>query len=173
MREARPRGCERRSGCGVVQPLADFAYESFAQSEIARLDEARLAALEERIDAELALGEHARLVGELEALVHEHPLRERLIAQLMLALYRSGRQADALESYRVARGRLVEELGLEPGRELQQLERAILAHDPALGPARGTRPSGCPRPSGSTGTHGGLLIAAGGAVCSRCSSRSP
>ena len=80
--------------------LADFAYEPFAQSEIAGLEEARLAAIEERIDAELALGEHARLVGELEALVHEHPLRERFISQLMLALYRSGRHADALESYR-------------------------------------------------------------------------
>jgi DNA-binding SARP family transcriptional activator len=87
--------------------------------------------LEDRIEADLALGEHARLVGELEALVREHPLRERFIAQLMLALYRSGRQADALESYRVARGRLVEELGLKPGRELQALERAILAQDAA------------------------------------------
>jgi DNA-binding SARP family transcriptional activator len=95
-------------------PLADFAYESFAQSEIARLEESRLAALEERVDAELALGEDARLVGELEALVREHPLRERMIAQLMLALYRSGRQADALDAYRGARRRLVDELGSSP-----------------------------------------------------------
>lgn len=94
-------------------PLADLAYESFAQAEIARLEESRLAALADRIDAELALGEHARLVGELEALVREHPLRERLVGQLMLALYRSGRQADALETYHRAREWL-SELGLEP-----------------------------------------------------------
>src|SRR5205085_12611729 len=143
--------------------LADFAYESFAQSEIAGLEEARLAAVEERIDAELALGEHARLVGELEALVHEHPLRERFIGQLMLALYRSGRHADALERYRSARRRLVDELGLEPGRELQELERAVLAHDPVLEPpARGTgRGLGT---SGGGGRRGGVLIAAGGAL---------
>jgi YVTN family beta-propeller protein len=143
-------------------PLADFAYESFAQSEIARLTEARLAALEQRIEAELALGEHARLVGELEALVREHPLRERFVAQLMLALYRSGRQADALESYRIARRRLVEELGLEPGRELHELERAILAQDPVLEPpapdtARRVTALAQRRP-------GPLLIAAGAAV---------
>ena len=144
-------------------PFADFAYESFAQSEIARLDEARLASLEELMDAELTLGEHTRLVGELEGLVHQHPLRERLIAQLMLALYRSGRQADALESYRIARGRLVEDLGLEPGRELQQLERAILSHDPGLDPpARDTtrKVSAIAHPR----WRGGLLIAAGGAI---------
>src|SRR5205085_12480168 len=144
-------------------PLADFAYESFAQPEIARLKESRLVALEERIDAELALGEHARLVGELEALVHEHPLRERFIAQLMLAMYRSGRQADALESYRTARRRLVDELGLEPGRELQELERAILAHDAMLEPpARGIRRG--PGTSGARERRAGVLIAAGGAV---------
>ena len=120
--------------------LADFAYEPFAQSEIARLEEARLAALEERIDADLASGEHARLVGELEALVREHPLRERLRGQLMLALYRSGRQADALEAYRDARGGLLDELGLEPGRALQELERAILAHDPGAGCPRRAHP---------------------------------
>ncbi|MDQ6835210.1 MAG: AfsR/SARP family transcriptional regulator, partial [Actinomycetota bacterium] len=144
-------------------PLADFAYESFAQAEIARLQESRLAALEERIDAELALGEHARLVSELEALVREHPLSERLVGQLMLALYRSGRQADALESYRVARGRLVEELGLQPGRELQELERAMLTQDPALdAPAR--PPIQKLRLSGRRAWGGGALIAAGGAV---------
>ena len=144
-------------------PLADFEYESFAQSEIAKLEESRLAAVEERIDAELALGEHARLVAELEALVHEHALRERFIGQLMLALYRSGRQADALESYRVARGRLVEELGLEPGRELQELERAILAQDPALEPsARDAHRD--PVLTASRGWRSGVLIAAGGAV---------
>ena len=144
-------------------PLADFAYESFAQSEIARLDEAHLGALEERIDAELTLGQHAQLVSELEGLVRQHPLRERLIAQLMLALYRSGRQADALESYRLARGRLVEELGLEPGRELAQLERAILVHDAVLEPPGPGHRSGAGT-SGSRGRRGGLLIAAGGAL---------
>jgi YVTN family beta-propeller protein len=163
--DARTAAARLREALGLWRgpPLADFAYESFAQPEIARLDQSRLAALEERIDAELALGEHARLVGELEALVHEHPLRERFIGQLMLALYRSGRQADALESYRIARGRLVEELGLEPGRELQELERAILAQDPALeAPLRNTRQE--PHAIARRGRRGGVLIAAGGAV---------
>jgi YVTN family beta-propeller protein len=114
--------------------LADFAYEPFAQAEIARLEESRLAALEDRVDADLASGEQARLVGELEGLVREHPLRERLRAQLMLALYRSGRQADALEAYQHARRELLDGLGLEPGRALQEIERAILAHDPGLDP---------------------------------------
>jgi YVTN family beta-propeller protein len=144
-------------------PLADFAYEAFAQGEIARLEEARLATLEDRIDADLALGEHSALVGELEALVQEHSSRERLQGQLMLALYRSGRQADALDSYRKARRSLVEELGLEPGRALQQLERAILAQDPALeAPSRG--PPRPPAAVGRGGRGGGLLIAAAGAV---------
>jgi YVTN family beta-propeller protein len=145
------------------EPLADFAYERFAQGEIARLGQARLTALEDRIDARLALGEHARLVAQLEALVREHPSRERLVGQLMVALYRSGRQAEALESYRVARRRLVDELGLEPGRELQELERAILAQDPALdAPARDTarKLSATARPA----RRGGLVIAAGAAV---------
>src|SRR5581483_7822923 len=94
-------------------PLADFAYEPFAQNDIARLEEARLSALEERIDAALASGRHALVVPELEALVTEHPFRERLLAQLMLALYRCGRHADALEVYRRAREALDRELGLE------------------------------------------------------------
>jgi predicted ATPase/DNA-binding SARP family transcriptional activator len=115
-------------------PLADFAYEAFAQSTIARLEEARLAALEERIDAELILGEHHRLVGELEALMIEQPTRERLVWQLMLALYRCGRQADALEVYQGARGRLATELGLEPGPALRALQVQILEHDPLLVP---------------------------------------
>jgi YVTN family beta-propeller protein len=143
--------------------LADFAYESFAQSEIAGLEEARLAAVEERIDAELGLGEHARLVGELEALVHEYPLRECFISQLMLALYRSGRHADALESYRSARRRLVEELGLEPSRDLQALERAILAQDPALGPPAKDPLRRLPAIARQR-RRGGFLIAAGGAI---------
>ena len=112
--------------------LADFRYEPFAQAEIARLDELRLVCLEERIEADLALGAGGELVGELQRLVGEHPLRERLRGQLMLALYRSGRQAEALEAYREVRELLLEELGLEPAPALGELETAILRHDPAL-----------------------------------------
>jgi YVTN family beta-propeller protein len=119
-------------------PLADFAYEPFAAGEIARLEELRLDALEERIDADLALARQQELVPELETLVREHPLREGLRGQLMLALYRSGRQADALETYRKGREALIAELGLEPSPRLQELERQILTHDPALqAPAAG------------------------------------
>ena len=100
--------------------------------EADRLDELRLTALEERFDAELALGRHHALVAELEALAARQPLRERLRAQLMLALYRSGRQAEALRVYAESRRSLVEELGLEPGPALQQLEQAILRQDPSL-----------------------------------------
>ena len=114
-------------------PLADLPYQSFAQSETRRLFELFLAAREERIEAELALGFHARVVAELESLVAEHPLRERFRAQLMLALYRSGRQADALEVYREGRHKLMSQLGLEPAEELRRLEHAILSQDPALG----------------------------------------
>ena len=113
-------------------PLADLGFEPFAQSEIARLAELRLAALEERIEADLALGRHADVVGELDGLVAEHPLRERIRAQHMLALYRSGRQAEALQSYHDARRILVDELGIEPERALHELERAILVQDPTL-----------------------------------------
>jgi predicted ATPase/DNA-binding SARP family transcriptional activator len=114
-------------------PLADFAWEPFAHAEIARLEELRLAALEDRIDADLALARHGQLIPELELLVTEEPLRERLRAQLMLALYRTGRQADALAEYQRARRALVDELGIEPGEALRKLERAILAQDPSLG----------------------------------------
>ena len=113
-------------------PLADLAYEPFARAPILRLEELRVAARELRIGAELALGRHAGLVGELQALVAEHPLRERLWGHLMLALYRSGRQAEALEAYRAARRRLVEDIGIEPGPELRELQRRILAQDAAL-----------------------------------------
>ena len=125
-------------------PLADFAYEAFAQGERARLEETRLAALEDRIDAELALGEHARLVGELDALVREHPMRERFSAQLMLALYRSGRQAEALEAYQRVRAHLAEEQGLEPGPDLRTLQQQILDQAPTLDPSpsvKGLTPS--------------------------------
>jgi DNA-binding SARP family transcriptional activator len=121
--------------------LVDFRYHAFAQSDIARLDELRLAALEDRLRADLELGRQAELVGELEALVSHHPLRERLRQLLMLALYRAGRQAEALEAYRAARRTLVDELGIEPTRELQNLERAILAHDPLLDPTPRARPA--------------------------------
>jgi len=112
--------------------LADFAYESFAQAAIARLEEIRLVAVELRVDADLALGRHDEVVAELEALVAEHPLREHLRMYLMTALYRSGRQAEALDVYQEARRALVDELGIDPSAALQELERAILRQDPAL-----------------------------------------
>ena len=113
-------------------PLADFRYEPFAQAEIGRLEELRVAAIEERIDADLALGRHQEVVGELERVISMHPLRERLRGQLMLALYGSGRQAEALRVYQETRRSLVDELGIEPGSALQELEKAILNHDPGL-----------------------------------------
>ena len=113
-------------------PLADLAYDSFAQAPIRRLEDVRLAVLERRFDADLACGRHAEVVGELEALVAEEPLRERFRAQLMLALYRAGRQADALDVYRSGRRTLVDELGIEPGPALKGLEQMILRQDPAL-----------------------------------------
>ena len=136
-------------------PLAEFAYESFAQREIARLEELRLTAVEQRIEAELALGRHAQLIGELESLVELHPFRERLHAGLMLALYRAGRQTEALEACQRARRTLVDEVGIEPAQPLKELERAILAQDPALDPpaaAKGGRLTAAtlalrPRPS--------------------------
>jgi DNA-binding SARP family transcriptional activator/ABC-type branched-subunit amino acid transport system substrate-binding protein len=115
--------------------LGDLAYESFAQPEIARLEELHLTAIEERTDADLALGRADELIGELETLVERHPLRERLRGQLMLALYRSGRQAEALRVYQDGRQYLAAELGLEPGEGLRHLERQILEQDPALGPS--------------------------------------
>ena len=127
-------------------PLSDFTYEPFAQAHIARIEELRLTALEDRIEADLALGRHARLVGELETLVAEHPLRERPRGQLILALYRSGRQAEALDAFQDARRTLVDELGIEPSPALARLERAILVQDPSLdappAPAHVDVPSG-------------------------------
>ena len=119
--------------------LADVASEPALVTEIARLEELRLSAIEQRIDADLELGGDPELVAELEALVAKHPLRERLRGQLILALYRGGRQAEALEAYRETRRLLVEELGIEPSRELRELERAILRQDPALGVAPAPR----------------------------------
>ena len=113
-------------------PLADVASEPFAAPEIGRLEELHLRALELAIDAELAAGRHDEVTAQLEELIAEEPLRERLHAQRMLALYRAGRQADALEAYREARATLIEQIGIEPGPELQSLQAAVLAQDPSL-----------------------------------------
>ena len=152
------------------RPLADLEFEPFARVEVERLEEVRLGAVEERVDAELALARHAALVPELEALVEEHPYRERFRAQLMLALYRSGRQAEGLDVYRRTRAFFVDELGLEPGVELQELERAILVQDPALsGP-----PPAEPRRSGpfapTARTRGSLPSSPRTPSCSRAAS---
>jgi DNA-binding SARP family transcriptional activator/ABC-type branched-subunit amino acid transport system substrate-binding protein/streptogramin lyase len=145
--------------------LAELRYEEFAQREVARLEEARLAALGARIEADLALGREDELVPELQALVREHPLRERLRWQLMLALYRVGRQAEALDVYRNARRLLVEELGIEPSRELQELERAILAQDASIGvPRRRIRSAARRRPAVLLALGGGLIVAAAAAA---------
>ena len=129
--------------------LADFIYDPFAQAEIARLEELRLDAVEECIEADLALGKAGDLVGRLEGLVRDHPLRERLRGQLMLALYRSGRQADALEVYRETSRTLDEELGIAPSPPLQRLQTAILRHEPSLElsiEAAPAEPLGAPEP---------------------------
>jgi DNA-binding SARP family transcriptional activator/streptogramin lyase len=128
-------------------PLADLAYAPFAASKIGRLDELRLSALEDRIEADLTRGRHFELVPELTALVAEYPLCERFRVQLMVGLYRTGRQSEALQVYRETRRMLAEELGLDPGPELQALEKAILVHDPSLAPPRspGAGPSAAER----------------------------
>jgi len=131
--------------------LSDVAAEGFVRDEAARLDDLRLACLESRLDADLQLGRHDGVLAELEQLVSAHPLRERLRGQLMLALYRAGRQADALEVYRAGRAVLVEELGLEPGKPLRELERRILEQDPALdADLAERRPARLPVPSTRT-----------------------
>jgi DNA-binding SARP family transcriptional activator len=135
-------------------PLADFTYEAFARAEIARLEELRLSIREERIGAELELGRHAELIGELEALIAEHPLRERCRAHLMVALYRTGRQADALHTYQEARRTLLDELGIDPGPALQRLHGAILRQERSLDPMAG-RPS----PHAEIEDVGGALLA--------------
>ena len=140
-------------------PLADFTYEPWAESEIRRLEELRLVAFEERIELDLAAGRHAALVAELQWLVREHPLHEDFRRQLILALYRSGRQAEALDAYRAARRMLDEELGLEPSPALRELERAMLTQDPSLD---------APRPAASSIVGGrrrrGALAAAAAAL---------
>ncbi len=137
--ESRSQGAEQRSktlrealALWRGSPLADLAFETFALGEIRRLEDLRLEALEARIDADLELGGAGELVGELERLVAEHPLRERLRGQLMLALYRAGRQSDALQVYHDARKSLVEELGIEPSLALRQLYRSMLRQESAL-----------------------------------------
>ena len=126
--------------------LTEFAAEPFAQIEGGRLDDLRLAALEDRIDADLQLGRHAELTGELEVLIASHPHRERLRAQLMLALYRSGRQSEALDVYRDLRATL-DEIGIEPSENLQRLERQILNHDPEIDAPAQALPVAARRPS--------------------------
>ena len=161
MAEGRPdRAAARlREGLNLWRgpPLVDFTYEPFAQAEIARLEELRLTALERRIEADLALGRHRQVVAELEALVRAHPLREGLRGRLMLALYRCGRRAEALDAYRDGRRRTVAELGLEPGQELRALEAQVLEDSPELAP---------PRRDGLLGTRSArrapiLILAAG------------
>jgi DNA-binding SARP family transcriptional activator/uncharacterized protein HemY len=131
--------------------LCDVDAEALRWVEAPRLEELRLAALETRIDTELRLGLHGHLIGELQALVAAHPMRERFAGQLMLALYRSGRKADALEVFRATRRRLIEDLGLEPDEDLQRLHRAILAGDTELRHHLGTTTGSTgplPRPPG-------------------------
>jgi YVTN family beta-propeller protein len=174
--ETRAEGLRSALGLWRGNPLGNLRYEPFAQSEIARLEALRLSALEERIDADLARGRHVEVVSELERLVAEHPFRERLRAQLMLALYRSGRQADALEVFQQGRKALVGELGIEPGPVLRRLESRILNHDetlavdghaPRVGLEQRTRsqlPRGIPPKDARRRARGGrplLLLAAG------------
>lgn len=141
-----PAGTLLRQAAALFRgpPLADFVFEAFAQPEIARIEDLRLTVIEDRVEADLSLGRHAELVGELQVLMTEHPLRERLRGQLMVAMYRSGRQAEALHVYRQGRAMLADELGIDPMPELQRLEQAILRQDPELDLA--------PRSARSTGT---------------------
>ncbi len=139
--DRRPEAAEARLrealGLWRGQPLPELADEPFAQVELGRLEQIRLDALEDHVEAELSLGRHAQAIETLERLVSRHPYRERSRALLMLALYRSGRQADALDAYRDARSALVDDLGIEPGQQLRELHEAILAQDPAIEGARG------------------------------------
>ena len=141
--DARSAAVRLREGLALWRgpPLADFSYEPFAHAEIARLEEVRLGALEDRIDADLMLGDHRGVVGELEGLVAAHAHRERLLGQLMLCLYRCGRQADALEAYRRGHRALGDQLGLEPGPELRALEQRILTQDQTLDAAAPRAPA--------------------------------
>src|SRR6478752_1530003 len=128
-------------------PLEELSGEPFAAAEIRRLEELRLAAMEQAIEQDLAAGRHREIIGELDALVAQEPLNERFHGQRMLALYRSGRQSDALAAYRQARETLIDEVGLEPGTELQRLNDAMLQHDPSLDVAAAAAPTAAPRPA--------------------------
>jgi predicted ATPase len=138
----------RALGLWRGRAYGEFAYDDFARAEAERLEELRVGALEERLEAELALGGHADLLPELRSLAAEHPLRERLQAQAMLALYRCGRQSEALDVYAALHARLRDDLGLEPGQDLRELQRRILLHDPELDAAPAVGPAGAlPAPS--------------------------
>jgi DNA-binding SARP family transcriptional activator len=167
-RDALATGDAGRAAERLMQALArwrgaaylEVADEPWARAEAGRLEELRLAAIEDRIDAELLLGHHAALVGELEQLVARHRTRERLVGQLMLALYRSERQADALAAYRVARRSLVADLGLEPGPELRRLEAAVLRRiSPSTSPqSRAKSPPRLARVGAGTGLRARLPL---------------
>ena len=145
------------------EPLADFTYAGFFDAERTRLDELTLVAIETRAGADLTLGRHGELAAELEAWCRAHPLRERLWELLILALYRAGRQAEALRAYTEIRARLVDELGIEPGQPLRELQARILAQDPSLGPASapaGPAPAQVVTPPKEAGHPGDPLVPA-------------
>src|SRR4051794_448254 len=159
LEEARPR---EALGLWRGEPLEGLADEPFAAPEVRRLEELRLRAAELAVDADLAEGRHAEVIAELDELVAANPLRERLRAQRMLALYRANRQSEALAAYRAARAELVEQIGVEPGAELQRLHEQILAHDPALdlpAPAE-PEPATSSRTPGRRGPRAALIGAA-------------
>jgi DNA-binding SARP family transcriptional activator len=170
-RRARAAGAPDRAAADLREalalwrgaPLADVNDQSFAQAEIARLEELRASAIEDRIEADLALGCHGDVVCELEALAAAHPLRERLYQQLMIALYRCGQQTDALAVYHSARKTLVEELGIEPGPDLKRVERAILQQDISLD-APAITAIEAERPSPVAAVHRARLLTAAAAV---------
>ena len=149
------------------EPLAEFAYAGFFDAERAYLDELTLVAIESRAGADLGLGRHGELAGELEALCREHPLRERPCELLILALYRAGRQAEALRAYAGIRDRLAGELGIDPGPALRELQARILAQDPSLGPASpapapvAAAPGAAGRPGDSPGPGPAPLLETG------------
>jgi len=147
------------------RPFEDFTYESAFQAEIARLSELRVGAVEARIDADLKRGMARELVSELESLSREHPLRERITGQLMMALYRSGRQAEAMRAYQLLKSRLGEELGIDPSGAVRRLEEQIVTADPALDSPRATARAG-------SETEPGLAVR-GGTSCARRSARAP
>ena len=145
------------------EPLAEFTYAGFFDAERARLDELTLVAIESRAGADLGLGRFGELAGELEVLCREHPLRERLWELLILVLYRNGRQAEALRAYTEIRARLVDELGIDPGQALRELQARILAQDPSLGPASapaGLAPAQVVTPPKEAGHPGDSLVPA-------------